>query len=217
MAMNDTESESSNRLFKCRSGGCRALKLRPTDEQSLPEHVSGRCLASDLGAIFEPLIAMVSATVTTRYTLYYEQGRIMANIQTQMIPNTKPMGYTFNSESFNVILDPYALSLLASCLLLGCSISSFTHRRQGHDRCQSLILVFAILTATTIGFGLGIDANLIMLGFVPWALILAMIFSVFVHWTIRRHRRPRNCPGVFFLERIGKNIMASRLEETHGC
>ncbi|KAF5869976.1 uncharacterized protein Bfra_010121 [Botrytis fragariae] len=209
MAMNDTESKSSNHLFKYRSGGCRALELRPTDEQSLPEYVSGRCLASDLGAIFEPLIAMVSATVTTRYTLYYEQRRI--------ISNTKPMGYTFISGRLSVILDPYALSLLASCLLLGCSISSFTHRRQVHDRCQSLILVFAILTATTIGFGLGIDANLIMLGFVPWALILAMVFSVFVHWTVRRHRRAQNCSGVFFLERIGKSVMTSRFEQAHGC
>lgn len=133
-----------------------------------------------------------------------------------MNSNIKPMGYTFNSGSLGIILDPYALSLFVSCILLGCSISSFTHRRQGHDRCQSLILAFAILTATTIGFGLGIDSNLIMLGFVPWALILAMVLSVFVHWTIRRHRRPRNCPGVFFLETIGKSVVTSRLEETHG-
>ncbi|KAF7918098.1 hypothetical protein EAE99_009085 [Botrytis elliptica] len=209
MAMNDIEIESSYRLFKCRSGVCRASTIRPTDEQSLTEYLSAYYPARDLGAIFEPLIAMISATVTTRYTLYHEKER--------MNSNTKPMGYTFNSGSLGVMLDPYALSLLASCILLGCSISSFTHRRQGQDRCQSLILVFAILTATTIGFGLGINSNLIMLGFVPWALILAMILSVFVHWTVRRHRRSRNCPGVFFLERIGKSVMTSRLGETQGC
>ncbi|KAF7951370.1 hypothetical protein EAE96_006685 [Botrytis aclada] len=209
MDTNDIEFESSNRLSRYRFGGCRALKLRSIDEQLLPEYISGRCMASDLGAIFEPLIAMVSATVTTRYTLYYEQRR--------MISNTKPMGYTFNSGRLRVILDPYALSLLASCLLLGVSISSFTHRRQGYDRCQSLILVLAILTATTIGLGLGIDANLIMLGFVPWALILAMVLSVFVHWAARRHRKLQNCYGVFFLETMGKNVMTSRSEEVHGC
>lgn len=134
-----------------------------------------------------------------------------------MISNTKHMGYTFSSGNRSLILDPYALLLLASCLLLGCSISSFTHRRQGRDKCQSLILVLAILTATTIGLGLGINANLIMLAFVPWALIIAMVFSVFVHSTIRHHRRPRNCPGAFLLERIEKDVMASRLEEIHGC
>ncbi|KAF7895330.1 hypothetical protein EAF00_007144 [Botryotinia globosa] len=209
MNMNDIESETSYRSFKCRSGGFRGSKIRPTDEQSLTEYVSARHPARDLGAILEPLIAMISATVTTRYTLYHEQAR--------MNSNTKPTGQTFNSGSLGVILDPYALSLLVSCVLLGCSISSFTHRRQGHDRCQSLILAFAILTATTIGFGLGIDSNLIMLGFVPWALILAMVLSVFVHWTVRRHRRPRNCPGMFFLETIGKSVMTSKREETHGC
>lgn len=76
MAMNDIESESSYRLFKCRSGGCRASKIRPTDEQSLPEYVSAHYPGRDLGAIFEPLIAMISATVTTRYTLCHEQGRV---------------------------------------------------------------------------------------------------------------------------------------------
>ncbi|KAF7912967.1 uncharacterized protein EAF01_001988 [Botrytis porri] len=209
MALNDIESEGFYRLFRYRFGGCRALKIRPTDKQSLLEYVSARYPASELGAILEPLIAMISATVTTRYTLYHEQGRIN--------PSNKPMSYTINSGSLGVVLDPYALSLLASCILLGYSISSFTHRRQGHDRCQSFILVSAILMATTIGFGLGIDSNLIMLGFIPWALILAMVLSVFIHWTARRHRRPRDCPGVFLLEKIGKPIMPPRLEETHGC
>lgn len=76
MAMNDTESESSYHLFKCRPEAYGALRISRIDEQSLSAYVSGRSLVSDLGVIFEPLIAMAAATVTTRYTLYYEQRRV---------------------------------------------------------------------------------------------------------------------------------------------
>ncbi|KAF7884275.1 uncharacterized protein EAF02_004611 [Botrytis sinoallii] len=107
MAINDIESESSYRLFKCRSGVCRASKIRPTDEQPLPEYLSAYYPVRDLGAIFEPLIAMISATVTTRYTLYHEKER--------MNSNTKPMGYTFNSGSLGLMLDP-ATKITRWCL-----------------------------------------------------------------------------------------------------
>lgn len=121
-----------------------------------------------------------------------------------MVSNTNHVGYIFDPEKFGILLDPSPFSLLASCLLLGCSISSFAHRRQGHDQCQSLIFVFAILTAATIGFGLRINANLIMLGFIPWALIFAMISSVFIHWTVRHYSKDRKLLPLFFLENGGK-------------
>lgn len=117
-----------------------------------------------------------------------------------MVSDPKHMGNTLHPGTFGVMLDPSPFSLLASCLFLGCSISSFAHRRQGRDRCQSLIFIFAILTATTIGFGLGTNANLIMLGLIPWALIFAMMFSVFIHWSVRRSSRDRKYPPMLFLE-----------------
>ncbi|KAF7868565.1 hypothetical protein EAF04_005096 [Stromatinia cepivora] len=174
------------------------------DRQPLSTCVPGRCPARELGTICEFLIALGSATVTTVFTLHHEKRR-------QMVSKTNHMGYTFNLENFGINLDPSPFSLLASCLLLGCSISSFAHRRHGRDQCQSLIFVFAILTATTIGFGLGTNANLIMLGLIPWALIFAMIFSVFIHWTVRRYSRDQKLPPLFFLENGGKSIMSHRL------
>ncbi len=79
--------------------------------------------------------------------------------------------------------------MLGACLVLGCSISSFAHRRQQGDRYQSLIFVLAITQCTIFGLVLGVNANLIMLGLIPWALCVAMIYSVAVHWLVRRCRR----------------------------
>lgn len=78
--------------------------------------------------------------------------------------------------------------MLGACLTLGCSISSFAYRRQQEDRYQSLIFVLAIIFATIFGFALGINANIIMLGLIPWALCVAMILSITVHWLVRCRR-----------------------------
>ena len=71
--------------------------------------------------------------------------------------------------------------MLLSCIILGCSISSFAYRRQESDRYQTPIFVFAIAAASTVGFGLGVTANLIMLVWIPWAIFAAMLFSICVH------------------------------------
>jgi hypothetical protein len=82
--------------------------------------------------------------------------------------------------------------MLGACLLLGCSISSFAYRRQEQDDYQTPIFVLAIAASTAFGYMLGINANIIMLGLIPWALCTAMIFSVAVHWIVRRCSRSRN-------------------------
>ena len=46
--------------------------------------------------------------------------------------------------------------------------------------------------ATIFGIAMGVTANVIMLGVIPWALCLAMIGSVATHWLIRRCSRDRN-------------------------
>jgi len=81
--------------------------------------------------------------------------------------------------------------MLIACLILGLSISSFAYRRQEGDRFQTPIFVLAITSATVFGLALGVNANVIMLGVIPWALCLAMIGSVAVHWLIRRCSRDR--------------------------
>jgi hypothetical protein len=81
--------------------------------------------------------------------------------------------------------------MLIACLILGLSISSFAYRRQEGDRFQTPIFVLAITSATVFGLALGVSSNVIMLGVIPWALCLAMIGSVAVHWLIRRCSRDR--------------------------
>lgn len=82
--------------------------------------------------------------------------------------------------------------MLVFCLILGCSVSSFCYRRQEQDKFQAPIFVLIIITATIFGFGLGINANLIMLGLIPWALCLSMVFSTAVHWLLRRCSQRRS-------------------------
>jgi hypothetical protein len=82
--------------------------------------------------------------------------------------------------------------MLGACLLLGCSISSFAYRRHEQDEYQTHIFVLAIAASTAFGYILGINANIVMLGLIPWALCTAIIFSIAVHWIVRRCSRSRN-------------------------
>ena len=82
--------------------------------------------------------------------------------------------------------------MLVCCLVLGCSVSSSCYRRQGRDQFQAPIFVIVITAATAFGFGLGIHANLILLGVIPWALCFSMVFNIAVHWLMRRCCRRRS-------------------------
>lgn len=92
---------------------------------------------------------------------------------------------------FAFILDPPPGLMLCACLVLGCSISSFAYRRQRQDRYQSFIFALVITLSTIFGFSVGVNANIIMLGLIPWALCVAMILSIVVHWVVRRCSRRR--------------------------
>jgi hypothetical protein len=72
--------------------------------------------------------------------------------------------------------------MLAACLVLGCSVSSFVYRRQDRDPAQAAVFLMFIIWAVVLGrAGLGASANLVMLGCVPWALCAAMPASAAVH------------------------------------
>jgi hypothetical protein len=76
--------------------------------------------------------------------------------------------------------------MLGSCLVLGCSISSFAYRRQESDRFQAPVFALAITIALTAGIAFGVNADLILLGLIPWALCFAMGASVVLHAFLRR-------------------------------
>jgi hypothetical protein len=79
--------------------------------------------------------------------------------------------------------------MLVACLALGCAVSSFAYRRQERDHYQAYIFVMALILATILGYTCKINANVIMLGFVPWSLCVAMLLSITVHWIVRRFER----------------------------
>jgi len=79
--------------------------------------------------------------------------------------------------------------MLAASLLFGCSISSFLYRRQQRDTFQKPIFILTVTLAVLASLSVGITPNLVMLGVIPWALCLAMVVSVSVHWIVRRCSR----------------------------
>lgn len=76
--------------------------------------------------------------------------------------------------------------MLGSCLVLGCCLSSFAHRRQDRDRFQTGVFVALALWAAALGRGVGASANMITLSLVPWALCAAMLLSFAGHGLGRR-------------------------------
>jgi hypothetical protein len=67
----------------------------------------------------------------------------------------------------------------------GCSISSYSYKRQNVDKYQNTILVLAIFASCAIGTLLGESSTLILLGYVPWAICIGVLLSAFYHWVKR--------------------------------
>lgn len=148
---------------------------------------SRNCPARTLATCWELLFATFTSLICSAYAIRHENGGINlpdSGLQIQLL-EVVPSGY------FEWILDPPPALMLFACLVLGCSISSFAYRRQDGDKFQTPIFALAITSATIFGLAMGVNANVIMLGVIPWALCLAMIGSVAVHWLIRRCSRDR--------------------------
>ncbi|KAJ2902563.1 hypothetical protein MKZ38_000393 [Zalerion maritima] len=98
-----------------------------------------------------------------------------------------------------LIVNPSPALVLASCLVLGCSVSSFIHRRQDHDPAQTAVFATFVVFAVVLGrAGLGANANFIVLGCVPWALCAAMPVSLAVHFFTRRLEANRRAKADYF-------------------
>lgn len=137
------------------------------------------CPAQTLATCWELLFALFSAVILSAYTLHHE-------VRSNTHEESELQIQAFDPGYFSFILDPSPALMLAFCLVLGCSVSSFCYRRQEQDKFQAPIFVLVITAATIFGFGLGINANLIMLGLIPWGLCFSMVFSTTVHWLVRR-------------------------------
>jgi hypothetical protein len=89
----------------------------------------------------------------------------------------------------NLLLNPTPELMLGSCLVFGCCVSSFVHRRQSQDTCQFVVYAVFLTAVVVSGFGIEASANLILLGYAPWAMCAAMATSLYGHALYRRQRK----------------------------
>ena len=78
--------------------------------------------------------------------------------------------------------------MLLSCLVFGCCVSSFVHRRQDKDPFQFVVYVVMLGSVVIIGRETQASANMILLGYLPWTMCLAMAISIAGH-SIYRQRQ----------------------------
>jgi hypothetical protein len=181
---------------------CSGVSMESASSEPAVETLRRYCPAQTLATCWEFLLALFSATITSAYTLHHEMRvRIpfsaLLGFANEIAQSNSPKESELQVQAldpghFSVILDPSPALMLVFCLVLGCSVSSFCYRRQEQDKFQAPIFVLVITAATIFGFGLGINANLIMLGLIPWALCFSMGFSAIVHWLVRRCSKRRS-------------------------
>ena len=169
------------------------------------------CSAFTLATFWEILFASFASLITSSYTLQHEDQVSSPNLFFRSIEwcwLTNHQGFnfarfsenisseTFGLQSLDFLVDPSPALMLACCLILGCSISSFVYRRQEHDLFQTPVFFLITGIAVTIGVGLRVHSNIIMLALIPWALCFAMITSALGHWVFKNCGRQR--PRVFY-------------------
>lgn len=143
----------------------------------------------------ECLFGALSSTITTTYTTKHEKRSAnRKNSQGDFFPDhsDNPQTTSLKEGISSFILDPPVALMFVCCLLLGCCVSSFCFRRRDHDRFQNLIFILALTGVTVSGIFVGVNPNVIMLGFIPWTCCFSMVSSLAVHWVVRRCNRGAN-------------------------
>ncbi|KAI1501804.1 hypothetical protein F5X99DRAFT_381734 [Biscogniauxia marginata] len=129
--------------------------------------------------IVELIPAVASSLVTTCYILQEESPSLpfpdsddVSIARSIFIKNTSPG------------------LVLGSCLVLGCCLSSYAHRRRRQDQYQTTVFAVWVVWAILVSWRVGFSADMIALGVVPWALCVAMLSSMLGH-SLMRWRRLR--------------------------
>ncbi|KAL2154896.1 hypothetical protein VTH82DRAFT_3572 [Thermothelomyces myriococcoides] len=92
---------------------------------------------------------------------------------------------TKDTGGLSSIFRPSPGSMLFSCLVFGCCVSSFTCRRQDQDAFQFIIYLVILGCVASIGYAVGAHPYLILLGYLPWATCAAMVLSISGHSAYR--------------------------------
>jgi len=136
---------------------------------------------SILTVTWELFPAVNSAIITTLYTIRHDSS-VLSDIS-----GAQPVSGD-SSLSLQWLVDPSPHLMLGACVILGCSISSYTHRQQEYDKFQTHTFALLVCCACGLGASLGSSANMLMLGYIPWALCTGIVVSALVHWILRQYR-----------------------------
>ncbi|KAK1752380.1 hypothetical protein QBC47DRAFT_55893 [Echria macrotheca] len=127
----------------------------------------------------EIIIGAACSVLTWRFTIQSENSLQAESLNQEQLLEPSPGG---------LFLRPSPELMLCSCLIFGCCVSSFVHRRQEEDTLQFFVYAVYLAAAITAGYGLGASTNLILLGYVPWAMCFAMASSLSGHALYRWSR-----------------------------
>ncbi|KAK4136477.1 hypothetical protein BT67DRAFT_439468 [Trichocladium antarcticum] len=116
-------------------------------------------------------IAALCSTVTWEYTVQNDVSQRHDSILEQHAAN--------HTDGF--LFRPSPGLMLLSCLVFGCCVSSFTHRRQSQDPLQFVVFVLLLGSAAMAGYGVRENVHLVLLGYLPWATCAAMAVSISAH------------------------------------
>jgi 4-hydroxybenzoate polyprenyltransferase len=122
------------------------------------------------------------------------ESQLTSTCQTRRLP-TSSLQHGIRFLGIDFLTNPSPGLMLGSCLVLGCCLSSFAHRRHDIDRFQAAVFIALALWAAVLGKGIGASANMITLSLVPWALCAAMLLSFAGHGLGRRLNERRRRQG----------------------
>ncbi|RYO83003.1 hypothetical protein DL766_005544 [Monosporascus sp. MC13-8B] len=162
----------------------------------------------------ELIPAVLCSFVSTAYVLRAEQaGPLDSDNAVSPPPTPSDRFFAGSSPRLDFLTRPSGGLMLGSFLVLGCCLSSYTHRRRGRDPYQPLVFTAWAAWAACVGLGVGCSADMIMLGLVPWALCAAVLSSYLGHvaaarWLAVRHRECETEPVLLL---PGAGIIATKM------
>ncbi|KAH8800711.1 hypothetical protein F5884DRAFT_808559 [Xylogone sp. PMI_703] len=140
-----------------------------------------------LWACCEILLTVVSSIITSAYVFIYNKRSSDSDRESLI---SQPIISLFRTLKFSVDHSP--ILVLASFLVCGLSVSSFTYR---HPERRG-IFVLVVVAACCVAFYLNISARLILAVVIPWAVSITMVCSILYHWVLH-HWRLRWCGWKF--------------------
>ncbi|RYP54735.1 hypothetical protein DL768_000559 [Monosporascus sp. mg162] len=160
----------------------------------------------------ELIPAILCSFVSTAYVLRVEQAGPLDSDDAVFPPLThRDRFFAGALPHLDFLPKPSGGLMLGSCLVLGCCLSSYTHRRGGRDPYQPLVFMAWAAWAACIGLGFGCSADMVMLGLLPWALCAAVLSSYLGHAAVARWlaARRRKCETEAVLLLLGTDIIAT--------